>query len=140
MAGTARSEEAIAELRVTRDDVRKWHRRGWISFDIDSQQELDTPREWEVQFIRSLVVSGLADVQIDQLLEPLAKPYRFDPRYVAYHFEYGWVEPVGENPYDVIEENLADWINELGAKGDVERLQELASQVEEQINQIEETD
>lgn len=127
--------QALADLRVTEDDLRKWHHRGWISFDVDTVAQLDEPDMWEVQFMRGLALSGLADFQIVQFLEGLPKPYCFDPRYVAFHFEYGWVEP-----FDVIDENVADWIEDLGSSRMIRRLEEIRALVEAQIESLMEPD
>lgn len=132
--------QALADLRVTEDDLRKWHHRGWISFDVDTVAQLDEPDMWEVQFVRELALSGLADFQIVELLEKLPKPYCFDPRYVAFHFEYGWVEPVEQDPFDVIDENVADWIEDLGSSRKIRRLEEIRSLVEAQIECLTEPD
>ncbi len=128
--------QALADLRVTENDLRKWHSRGWISFDVDTVAQLDEPDMWEVQFVRNLALSGLADFQIAQLLEPLPKPYCFDPRYVVFHFEYGWVEPVEQDQFDVIEENVADWIEDIGARRSLRRLEEIKSLIEAQIESL----
>ena len=129
-------QQALADLRVTEDDLRKWHHQGRISFDIDTVDQLDEPDMREVQFVRNLASSGLADFQMDQLLEALPKPYCFDPRYIAFHFGYGWVEPVEEDPFDVIEENVADWIEDLGSSRKIRRLEEIKSLVEAQIDAL----
>ena len=95
---------------------------------------------WEVQFVRNLALSGLADFQIAQLLEGLPKPYSFDPRYVAFHFGYGWVVPFQQDPFDVIEAHLTDWIEELGARQNIRRLEEVRSLVEAQIESLTDPD
>jgi hypothetical protein len=125
--------EALSELRVTNNDLRRWHHRDWISFDVDTMEELDQPHQWEVEFVRNLAVSGLADVQITQLLEELPKPYAFDPCDVVYHFGYGWVRPVREDPFEVIGGNFTDWIEDLGEQQNLSKLEEIASLVADQI-------
>ena len=127
------TEEALAELRVTKNDVRKWRCRGWISFDVDAMGQLDRPHQREVEFIRYIALSGLAEFQITELLEGLPKPYSFNPKYVAFHFEYGWVVPVQEDPFDVVEQNVTDWIEQLGAEGDLERLEGLRALIQMEI-------
>ena len=128
--------EALSELRVTENDICRWHARGWISFDVDAMQELDQPDQWEVEFVRGLALSGLADVQITQLLEGLDKPYSFDPSQIAYHFKYGWVRPCREDPFEVIEDNFTDWIEDLAEEEELSKLEELASLVVEQIESL----
>ena len=78
-------------------------------------------------------MSGLADVQITQLLEGLPRPYSFDPREVVYHFGYGWVRPVQEDPFEVIEGNLTDWIEEIGERQNLSKLEDISSLIAEQI-------
>lgn len=64
------------------------------------------------------------------------KPYSFHPSYIAYNFLYGWVVPVRDDPFDVIDENVSDWIEQLGAESDSERLEELKSMIDAQIEAI----
>ncbi len=126
-------EEVLAELRVTESDLRRWHRRGWISFEVDDMDKLDGPHCREIEFVRSVVSSGLGDELVSRLFEGLPKPYSFHPQYVAYNFLYGWVVPVRDDPFDVVDENVSDWIEQLGAENSLGRLEQLKSLIDDQI-------
>ena len=130
------TDEALVDLRVTRSDVRAWHTRGWISFDVDAVPELDRPEQQEVEFIRSLALSGLGECQIERLLAQLPHPFSFDPSRVAYHFSYGWVVPVYQDPDDIIAENLSTWIEGLSGSDGLETLRALAAQIGDRIEEM----
>lgn len=130
------TDEALVDLRVTRSDLRAWHSRGWISFDVDAMPELDRPHQQEVGFVRSLALSGLGDCQIDRLLAQLPQPYSFDPSRVAYHFKYGWVVAVYQDPDDIIEENLSAWIAGFSGEDGLETLRALAAQIADRIEEM----
>ena len=124
--------DALFRLRVSPDDLGRWHERGWLSFGEELTEELDEfddPRVLEIQVVRDIVRSGLTDVQIENLLAELPKPFAFDPTRLAFSFRYGWVcmEPPVEipEPSDVIEQNIDGWI----AKCDEETLEGLRARV-----------
>jgi len=130
------TDESLVDLRVTRNDLRAWRAHGWLSFDVDAMSELDRPQQWEVEFVRSLALSSLGDCQIDRLLTYLPKPYSFDPSYVAYHFRYGWVVPVYQDPDDIIERNLADWVSGLSGEDGLQTLRQLEAQIAVRIEEL----
>jgi hypothetical protein len=128
-------DEAMEDLRVTKNDLRRWYQVGWLSFNINDTGKLDLPQQNEIQFVRSLVLSGLGEQEIHRLLQGLPRPFSFDSRYIALHFEYGWVVPTAEKePYDVIEENVADWLEDLASNRDVGKLRSLAEQIAEHLD------
>ena len=49
-------EEVLADLRVNRNDLRRWKQQGWLSFDVDGADKIDLPQEKEIRFIRHRVV------------------------------------------------------------------------------------
>jgi hypothetical protein len=128
------TEEALVELSVSRDEVRLWRQKEWISFDIDAEKELEDPLKWEVEFIRNLARSGLSDAHINRHLRELPKPYRLDPSKTAFHFLHGWVTPRTVDPFDVIEEQLDDWLNCLVDEGCQSRLMQIAGHIAELLN------
>src|SRR5688572_18431709 len=69
------TDEALAELKVSRDEVRHWQSKNWISFDIDALSKVDDPLICEIRFVRNLARSGLSDALINQFLKGLPTPY-----------------------------------------------------------------
>ena len=90
---------------------------------------------WEIEFVRNISRSGLSDCQINELLRELPKPLKYDPAKTAYHFDYGWVTPLDYH-FDIVDRHVSDWIEELGGEGDRARLQQLMSEITEQIDAI----
>jgi hypothetical protein len=134
--------EALAEMKVSPDDLLRWHSMGWISFNLKETDVIEQPQEDEVRFVRNLARSGLSDAQINHLLQELPKPYSFygEP---AFHFEYGWIVPSvpsREDPFDVVSENVDDWLEDLANDGKTARLEELASKINELLDQGETAD
>jgi len=125
----------MAKLHVSSDEVRRWRQQGWLSFDIESKPQLKIQDTWEVEFVRNIARSGLSDCQITELLRELAKPLKYDPVKTVYHFEYGWVTPLDYH-FDIVEQYVSDWIAELGGEKDLGRLQQLISEITEQIDAI----
>lgn len=123
-------EEALVSLQVSRDDVRRWEKSGWLSFDIDQPDWLETPLIWEIGFVRNLARSGLSDLQISEFVRSLRKPFRFDPDSLAYHFQFGWVCPIRHDPDDVVEEHLDDWLGDLADNEDFDRLEQIRDRIE----------
>jgi len=129
--------EMLARLGVSFGDLRRWHERGWLSFDENMNEpldEFDDPRSFEIQIVRDIVRSGLSDVQIESLLAKLPKPYSFNPDRLAFSFRYGWVyvEPPTEipEPSEVIEEHLDEWM----AQCEEETLNDLRERVADALN------
>ena len=124
--------DALVRLCVSPDDLRRWHERGWLSFDGSMNEELDEfddPRVFEIQVVRDIVRSGLTDAQIESLLSQLPKPFAFNPDRLAFSFRHGWVHvaPPLEipEPSEVIEEHLDEWM----AQCDEETLENLRERV-----------
>lgn len=128
---TQSTEEVLADLQVSKDDVRLWREKEWISFDVDSHAKLDEPLIWEIEFVRNIARSGLSDAQINHLLRNLPKPYRSNPSRMAYHLVYGWVLPEKEDPFDVIDENLDDWLINQADAENYSRLTKVAERIAE---------
>ena len=45
-------EEVLASAHVSRDDLRRWRDKGWISFDVDQLKELPDAFVWEIELVR----------------------------------------------------------------------------------------
>ena len=131
-------DEVLANLRISRDEARRWHATGWLSFEVDDHSQLDPPFEWELEFIRSIARSGLNDAQITELLDPLEKPYRYRLESIAYHFEKGWVSPPPDaDPLDVVEETIDNWLESLAEEGEVTKLETLRERISELLEENE---
>jgi len=125
------TDEVLSTLGVIRGDLRRWRDLGWMSFDVDSMDQLDQPEEWEVAFVRNIACSNLSITQINEFIDGLAKPLRYDPERTAYHFEHGWVmTPRAEDPLDVVDREVEAWIESLAEAGDTDRLRDLANNIE----------
>jgi len=132
---------AIARLGVSPNDLQRWHDRGWLSFGATVNEELnefDDPKIFEIQIVRDIARSGLADAQIEVLLSKLPKPLAYNPDRLAYSFRHGWIEVESSveipEPSEVIEEHLADWIANCGAA----TLEDLRYKIEEALKLCEE--
>lgn len=127
--------DALVQLRVSPDDLQRWHERGWVSFDAGWSGKLDQfcdPRIFEIQIVRDVVRSGLADAQIDGLLSQLPKPLAFAPHRLAFSFVYGWVHvqpPVEIPEASDVQNNLDEWIEQC----DEEQLEDLRDKVAEAL-------
>jgi hypothetical protein len=133
----------IARLGVSPDELRRWHGRGWLSFDEKTNElldEFDDSRILEIQIVRDVARSGLTDAPIEVLFCRLPKPFAFDPDRLVYSFRHGWViaEPPVEVPdsSEVIEEHIDAWI----AGCDRATLECLRDQISDAIIECSKTD
>jgi hypothetical protein len=125
----------LADVRVTRDDLRRWKCLGWLSFDVDCADTLDLPEEKEIRFVRHLVMAGFGNSEIERLLND-GRRHSFDVETTAYHFAYGWVTPTIEEPFEVVDANVEDWFADLADSGDIDRLKCLADKIAEHIESL----
>ena len=130
---TSRPDDVLIRLQISRDEVRRWLGKGWLSFDLEPATQFDDigdPRVSELTMVRDVVRSGLSDAQIDYLLGLLPKPCTVDPERIAFSFRHGWVvaiPPREPDPDEIIEDHLDSWL-EACRKG---RLLELRDQISE---------
>ena len=85
-------DEAPDLAGLTREHLRSWHQKGWLSFDDSQAENLDNPHFCEIVFIRNLVWDLKEDSLVNLFLKGLGKPYRYDPARTAFSFSYGWVQ------------------------------------------------
>lgn len=130
------TDQVLAELRVSRDEVKRWRERRWVSFDIDAMETLDWISSGEIQFVRDVARSGLLDAQINALFSSLPSPYRYSPGTLAYSFAYGWVVPSKDSPFEVIDRKISYWLEHLAEKHDVDRLESLSRSIARQLERI----
>lgn len=123
----------LATLRVSEDDLGRWAKRGWVSFGPDRQSPLEPHEVNEIRFVRDVMRSGLPDAMIAELLGQLPRPFNFDPDEVAYSFSLGWVlaGPLPEDPSDVVEQHIDDWLDNVAANEDEPRLSELRDKIDD---------
>ena len=125
--------EVLAGLRVSTDELARWHKQGLVSFGPEPSRELEPCAIDEIRFVRDVVRSGLSDAQIERLFVELPRPMNFDPDAVAYSFSLGWVvavPPTPEaDPIEVVDEHLDDWLAELDVENNEGRLIELRDRI-----------
>ncbi len=132
--------EVLAALRVSSDELMRWHERGWVSFGPVRSSRLEPWDVNEIRFVGDVVRSGLSDVQIANLFADLPRPMTFDPAAVAYSFSLGWVmarrtpEP---DPLEVVDEHVDEWLAALAEEEDQGRLTELRDRIDTLIASIE---
>lgn len=125
-------QDVLAELRVSTDELARWHTQGFVSFGPEPSRELEPYAIDEIRFVRDVVRSGLSDAQIDRLFAELPRPMNFDPDAVAYSFSLGWVAAVpteNPDPKEVVDEHLDDWLADLDVEANQGRLTELRDQI-----------
>ena len=111
----------------------KLHEDGWLSFNPESTAQLDEVKDAELRFVGSLVVAGCDSGLLHYLLDGLSKPYCYRLSQIYYDWStkrWQLIPEVWPEPEAVA---LA-WIDDLEANGDVERLEELKTLVEDTIS------
>ena len=107
-------KDELVRLRISADELARWHSSGWVSFDGSTDfrlNEHDDPRIFELIFVRDVSRSGLSDSQLKYLFDQLPKPFAFNPDRIAYSFRYGWVEIIPtEPPENMIEDHIDEWL------------------------------
>ncbi|MGB9623960.1 MAG: hypothetical protein ACPMAQ_03790 [Phycisphaerae bacterium] len=131
-------EEVLAALKVSRDEIARWHKLGWLSLSPKASGNLDEPEWFELEFVRDLARSGLNDAQISQIVRDLPRPFRYDPRRTVYSFAFGWAQVCEPSePEERTYGELDDWIHEMAEAGDIEHLKDIAQRIQEEINAVE---
>lgn len=84
----------LGRMRISRAELDRWCRAGWITFDVDGKSELQSFELRELVFVSDVAQSGLPESAITQLLSKLPKPRPFWPDSAVYSFKYGWMDVV----------------------------------------------
>jgi len=85
-------DETLKIAGLTREELRTWKQKGWLSFDDSQGEHLDSPHFCEMIFIRNPVWDLRDDSLVDKFLKGLNGPYRYDPVRTAFSFAHGWVQ------------------------------------------------
>lgn len=106
--------EFEAETGVSADEMDVWREKGWLSFSPHKVPKFDERERVEVVFISGLARSGLSDAMVTRLLDPLPKPYCYDPATTFYSFlDRGWVSlPPEPEPAKVTDDYIESLIEE----------------------------
>lgn len=131
--------EVLAKLRVSYDELSRWHKREWLSFGPDDLDNLETQHVWEIRFVRDVVRSGLSDACIEELFKELPRPFNFNPEKISYNFSLGWVEIIEQDPYEIVEEYLEPWLDQLVSECDTEKLEYVVKVLQEFIAEVKES-
>jgi hypothetical protein len=128
-------EQFIAEAFVSADEMRLWHRKGWLSFDPLTVAHYDEKERVEALFIKGITRSGLSDAMIDRVLSGLDKPYCYDPSTTFFSFVGNrWISlPPERDQADV----TSEYLDELIEAQDWESLRELQSKISEALEDAE---
>ena len=133
---STKTEVALAGLRVSSDEARRWFEKGWLSFSVDEVLELELPRDEELRFVASLARSGLNDALIDLLLAPLSRPYQYCRNKIAYSFTEGWVAPPElPDPFEIVDQHVYEWLDSLSEAGSIYSLKALHERIKELLEE-----
>lgn len=116
-------DDALAQARVSVEDMAQWQALGWISYDVSTRQTLEYHELAEMLFIRNLARSGLSNAFISELLGELTTPYSYPPMTTAYSFALGWVEAVIPDMDSLVKNHLESWAQEKSILGQEEELE-----------------
>lgn len=131
--------DVLATLRISSDELTRWHQRRWVSIGPDRREPLQPFEVDELQFVRDVVRSGLPDAFIARLFSELPRPMAFDPRAIAYSFTLGWVVANTDPPPapdDVVNDHLDTWLTTLAEDRERDRLTELRDRIEELLASV----
>ena len=123
----------LADLKVSSDELIRWHQRGWISFDTQTVDYLEPAQVGELAFVRDVIRSGLSDALLTALFDQLPTPVSANPNLIAFSFTHGWVMPTYTSEPDIdqcIDENVDAWLDTLAAEGRTDRLLELKGSID----------
>jgi hypothetical protein len=139
MFSRCRFDEAIARLKVSPDELERWHWRGWISWLPALQHMIDTEQDpviGEIAFVRDVVRSGLPDGIVATMLEGLPKPFAYQPDVIAFSFRHGWIVPSLTSKHTVTDDYVEEWLRSLALTGQHDRLREICQVAEDLVADI----
>jgi len=130
-----RSPESLCkEMGLNWYTALKLYEDGWISFDPNTVETLNDWQEAELSFVGSLVTGGCDGAVLRHLLARLHKPY-------SYHISrmyYDWREQKWRLLEDVddLDERFEEWVQELIAWHELDRLEGLRVRLDSAILQL----
>ena len=129
-------DKFLVTLEISNDELKRWFKRGWISFDTEKQKTFDEAEYLEVEFIKSLVQSGLSDEWIEKILLTLEKPYSYDIRWIAYSFSKKcWLQPPAEEEIeDFTEDDVNSYLYDLSESEEWEILEEFKETIDDLLS------
>ena len=123
-------QDCRTRLGLDATELHRWRALGWLSFDPDALPTLEEHQAWEVEFLRAVTRSELPASSTQALLSALPRPFHYDPRRLTYSLAFGWVEAVEpQDPEDVIETHLDEWLDQLAGAEEYETLRTLGSKI-----------
>jgi hypothetical protein len=105
--------------------------QGWLSFDPKLADRMTQSQKAELVFVGSLVAAGCDEPTLRRLLRGLKKPYAYRVGRVYYDWEHQCWRLLGE--FGGLDEGFDDWVEELVAWKDAERLDRLRKSLERAI-------
>lgn len=113
------------ELELSRREVTRLHKDGYLSFNPSLAGKLDESCEAEVRFLGSLVAAGCSRPMLKALLRDLEKPYCYDIRRVYYDWQGGqWRLLPGEDDIEGTFFSMLERLDERDARGELNTIRE----------------
>ncbi len=113
-------EQIEVETRVSRDELTRWHERGWLSFNPEEMTTFDIPERAEIRFVEKIARFGLCDEWVTKFLSGLPKPYCYDAEDTFYSFSFSsWVTVRS------VEEELDEYLQTLASEGEWDTLRSI---------------
>ncbi len=135
------AEDIFAEYRVSVDEIDRWHKREWLSFDSKMTHLLQPERD-ELMFVRNLAHFGLSDAIITRMLSFLEKPYQYSPFDHAFCFAYGWVSAAPEldeeTLWQLMESHFANYVQQKVSEQDTRALHRMRFLINSALTKLDE--
>lgn len=143
--------EFLRAAKTTKAKLQKWHAAGWLSFDSSALDKFEEFHLAEVQIVGSLAEGPLKPGTWSEMLKPLAKPYRYDPKRLCYNFHLRRLQMLPSQTPDEIEAEVREQveaemeseidahIDKLADDGDVDALVALLAKLTTAIQRANQT-
>jgi hypothetical protein len=127
------STDSVCErLGLNRIAAQALFAEGWLSFDPEETAELSSSQRAELTFVGTLAVAGADRTMLRRLLSGLEKPYAYRLNRVYYDWPAQRWRLLGE--FEGQESGFEEWVEELVAWRDLERLKALRESIERAIS------
>ncbi len=128
-----------SHMQVSLNEMRRWHARGWLSFDADTIGRFDEEHACEVRFVKALAHFGWQDAWVEVLLQGLPKPYCYDTASTFYSFaRRSWIT-LPEPKEELRDEELVDaYLAALAEEKDTRSLQAIRNQIDRLLEEADE--